>query len=321
MRGKGQNKFLFWIVAIGLVAMALILIFTNPWSTLVQETREINLSPRDQVTKITLASQSDSTTLMLSDSEWTIAGNEAANQVAVENLLFAAGRLSIISLLSFDERDELWTRTTVSYFHGNKEILTYDFYFDGKNYMIHQSGSKSLYVIRLSGFEAIRLSGVFSPVQNHYYKLNLIALLPGEIAELHINIPGKSAYTINQDAAGNYVCFNDLLQAEVPPSSIDDPKVRHLLSYFSDIRYEEIYDKLNASSLRTEMRDKMLAQIEVRSRAGDSHTMAVYPFPDAGGGDPDLFRALVIYNEQSTVLVINYIYLDVLMRDLKSYLL
>ncbi len=239
----------------------------------------------------------------------------------MENLLFAASRLSIISLISAKEIDDEWERTSLAYFRDNKEILKYDFYFDGSRYMIHLPAFESLYMVSLSGYQSLRLSGVFSPLTSHYIKQNLIALLPGDISSLTISVTGESKFTFTQDSAGIYECFDHIQQTIIPLELLNDHKVHLLLSYFSDIRYEESNNNISASSLRANSEDKMLARIEVISSLGESYSMEVYPFLNEESGTPEIFRALVIFNNQPTVLIINYIYLDVLMRDLESYIL
>ena len=123
MPGKAANRNLVLIIAAGLLAVALILLLTNPWSTLKSETNSINLNRPERVNRIVITNQTDSTILTRTDSVWKISGNEPANHVAVENLLFAASRLSIISLLSAEEINEDWECRSINYFSDNKEIL------------------------------------------------------------------------------------------------------------------------------------------------------------------------------------------------------
>jgi hypothetical protein len=63
----------------------------------------------------------------------------------------------------------------------------------------------------------------------------------------------------------------------------------------------------------------MRASLHVASFDGETHTLKVYPYFPSPGPEPDMFRALVLHNEDPEALVVNYIYLDVLMRDLSHY--
>ena len=45
----------------------------------------------------------------------------------------------------------------------------------------------------------------------------------------------------------------------------------------------------------------------------------VFPYREKPDAEAHMFKALVIYNNKPEALVVNYIYLDVLMRDLSHY--
>ena len=51
----------------------------------------------------------------------------------------------------------------------------------------------------------------------------------------------------------------------------------------------------------------------------EKHTLQMYPYYEKAGAESHMFRALVIHNNEPEVLLVNYIYLDVLMRDLSHY--
>jgi hypothetical protein len=58
----------------------------------------------------------------------------------------------------------------------------------------------------------------------------------------------------------------------------------------------------------------------VLSFSGEDHSLKVYPYFESPGEEPHLFKALVVYNQEPEALLINYIYLDVLMRGLPHYI-
>ena len=62
-----------------------------------------------------------------------------------------------------------------------------------------------------------------------------------------------------------------------------------------------------------------MARIHVESYNGEKHTLQVFPYHETAEAEPHMFQALVIHNNDPEVLVVNYIYLDVLMRDLSHY--
>jgi hypothetical protein len=63
-----------------------------------------------------------------------------------------------------------------------------------------------------------------------------------------------------------------------------------------------------------------MATIELESTQGEHHTLQVFPYHVSPGSDPHLFKAMVLYNQEREALVVNYIYLDVLMRGLSHYI-
>ena len=101
--------------------------------------------------------------------------------------------------------------------------------------------------------------------------------------------------------------------------AIDDLSVRLLLSYFATVRYEEPAGELRAGRVREEQQDRWLASLKVVSRQGVQHTLEVYSLPGEKGTGDHLFRALVLHNDDTVPLVVNYIYLDVLMRNPAHY--
>ena len=65
--------------------------------------------------------------------------------------------------------------------------------------------------------------------------------------------------------------------------------------------------------------NEYLATIVVTSLASEQHSLKVFSYRAYPGDEAHLFRALVLYNEEQDALIVNYIYLDVLMRGLSHY--
>jgi hypothetical protein len=320
MRNRSSNHNIFWIFIGGILLVALIFMFTDPWSNFTGQTGSVVLKNADRVDRIVITGQSDSTQLVREGSQWIINGRDPAGKVAVDNLIFAAQHLSVASIVSFEAMDRTGDGISVSFYDDQKVLLSYDLNSEGEKNLMYIPGSDKYFYVSLPGYEGISLAKLFSPVPGHYHEHQLIGLLPGEIACLDIAIPGKSHFSVSQDPSGDYTCFDEMLQMSVPADSIDDHAIRMLLSYFSDIRYEEIYGILSASELRSRHSGEMIARLNIRSVAGEERTFEVYPFYPEGAREPDMFRALVIFNDNPDVLIVNYIYLDVLMRELGRYL-
>ena len=62
-----------------------------------------------------------------------------------------------------------------------------------------------------------------------------------------------------------------------------------------------------------------IARLLVVSHQGEEHTLQIFPFREKSADVAHLFKALVFYNNDPGALIVNYIYLDVLMRDLPHY--
>jgi len=85
-----KSRRLIGMIVSALLIMALLLIFTDPWSTLRNEGKRIALRDPDEIDRILLSDDYDSTLLVKENEKWLLFGEEAVNQVTVENLLFAA---------------------------------------------------------------------------------------------------------------------------------------------------------------------------------------------------------------------------------------
>ena len=92
-----------------------------------------------------------------------------------------------------------------------------------------------------------------------------------------------------------------------------------LFTYFTAIRYEYKAGALQDLPGGEEMEERWMASLYVESVEGEKHSMQVYSLPGENGEEEDMFRALMIHNNSPEALVVKYIYLDVLMRDLSAY--
>lgn len=306
------------IIVSAVLVIALLLVFTDPWSTLRRDSQRIILEDASEIDRIILADAYDSTELVRSDTAWLLSGTEPASPVAVENLLFAAERIQINSILS-EEPDTGWeTVRRIRYFKGDRAVLEYVFMTDGLRYLIRPFGSGRAYYVSLSGYTGLDLDRVFSSAANHYREHILIDLLPSEISMIGVDLKGSEPFRFMQDPEGDIRCVLPERDSIVPPARLDELSIRLLFSYFTAIRYER-KTEIPVSRLTAPGREPPLAGLHVVSREGEQHTLVVFPYYPENRETPDMFRALVAYNDRSEALVVNYIYLDVLMRELSRY--
>jgi len=302
-----------------LVLSVMLWVFTDPWSTLRNEGDRIALKDRDGIDRIFLSDGYDSTLLMKENDMWLLFGEEPANPVSVENLLFAAERLQINSIVSEDSGSADRRGRSVQFFEGEKLVLEYKFLTRGSQYMVNPAGSDQTYFISIAGYGDQNLEKVFSSAANHYREHLLIDLIPSEISLIEIELAGGTAYRFTQDEQGSIACLPSNPQTVLPSGSLDDLATRLLFSYFTSIRYEQRAG-IRAGALTADNDTmKRMATLHVESHNGIKHTLQVFPFHETPSAEAHMFRALVIHNNDPEVLVVNYIYLDVLMRDLSHY--
>lgn len=308
------------IISATLLIISLILIFTDPWSTFRPDIKGITLKNPSQIDGIYISDLNDTVSLFRQDNGWMISGNEPANQQAVQNLLFAAEKLSINSIITEDLDWSLPEVKRVLFTKDKKVMLELDFMVKGDHYLVRPPGSDGGFFVSISGYADHNLDKVFSAEKNHYREHLLIELLPGEISLIEIELGNGKAYRFIQDLNGEvvYEALNDITIR--PEDAPEDLPVRLLFSYFTSIRYERVSDipviELTGES---EKESGYLARLHVESHLGEKHTLRIYPYYEKPGGDPHLFLALVAYNNYADALLVNYIYLDVLMRDPSHY--
>ncbi|MEZ5073179.1 MAG: hypothetical protein R2751_20105 [Bacteroidales bacterium] len=164
------------------------------------------------------------------------------------------------------------------------------------------------------------LESIFSPRPVTYQPRVLVDLQPSEVAGLFIQRPGEATYAFYRDSAGNLGWSVD---GRVQPGGVDGPgdeSIRRLLSYASPIRFEKKEDEasLRERGVLPDPRE-WIARLVVTAADGTEHRFEIYPLREQPDGSPDLFKALVRYNDAPGFLLINYLYLDVLMRDPRGY--
>ena len=302
-----------------LLIIALLVIFTDPWSTLRRDSDRINLRDPSGVDRIFLSDQYDSTLLIRQNKTWLLFGQEAANPIAVENLLFAAERLQINSILA---EDPDWTGRPVrkiQFFKGEKPLLEYEFQSQGNQYMVRPFRSDRSYFVSISGYTGLNLDRVFSSTVNHYREHILIDLLPSEISLIEIERANGESFRFSQDLNGEITCLPANRETIFPLGVLDDVSIRLLFSYFTSIMYEQKAGVPANRLTGAEGEIEMIARLHVESHQGEKHTLTVFPFHQDPGAEAHMFRALVTYNNDPEALVVNYIYLDVLMRDMSHY--
>jgi hypothetical protein len=304
------------VVVSALLIVVLLLVFTDPWSTLRKEWSGIVLKDPGKIDRIDLWDSFDSTTLARAGDQWLLFGNEEINPTALENLLYAAQRIQVSSVLSAPPDMEGGTRIRFS--RSGETVMEYELLVDVDRYMIRNSRNGKTCFVSVPGFAGLRLERVFSAASNHYRQHILIDLLPSEIATIRVDRGDGQSYWFRQDREGNLEGKILSPGGSQEPGKMDELAVRLLLSYFTAIRFEE-RTGIGVESLSGDGSEQMIANLNVESHMGEKHSLRVYPYREKQGGETSLYKALVAYNDDPEALLINYLYLDVLMRDQSHY--
>jgi hypothetical protein len=272
--------------------------------------RQVALKSPGEVDRIVVTDHMDSTVLTRDNDTWYLNGDEEAGQIPVENLLIAAERLEIRSIISADSESGDKSSRTITYYRGDKILLTYVLQARQGKYILTSPGSKNSYFVSVSGYPGLNLEKVFSSAPNHYREHLLIDLLPSEISIIEIELDDGENFRFEQDLEGNIT-----LSAGEP----DELAVRLLFSYFTSIVYEDKSGIIASSLFQVDSSPQAMAHLRVESYGGEKHSLQVFPYVENQGEQPHMFKALVFYNDKPEALIVNYIYLDVLMHDLSHY--
>lgn len=317
---QNRRPLLFLLI---LIPALLLVLLVNPRNLLLRDEAGVVLKQTDEVDRIVLADAYSTAELNRSGDTWVLFGTEQVNPVAVENLLIAAGRLEVSSIVSrssveadSDSRDDL---REITFFKGDRQLLSYGLMRVAGKFLLLPQGSEQAYFVSLPGYSGLDLDRVFSATPDHYLDHLLIDLRPSDIEAIEIELASGEAFRFTQTAEGVIRCEPLNAATRLPDGTPNDLALRLLFSYFTSIRYEE-HTGIPADSLDADRAlYTKLARIRVESITGKKHSMEVYSYRENGEAAPHIFRALVRYNEEPEALVVNYIYLDVLMRGLSHY--
>lgn len=307
------------VVVSAVLILVLLLVLTDPWSTLRNDAKHVVLTRPAAVDRIVLIGPTDSVILVKMQEKWTLSGEEEVNQLAVENLLFAAEKLQINSILAEGNGPAGGGGRMIRFYSGDRELLAYELYLDGDRFLVRPEGSGQTYYVSVTGYSGLDLGRVFSASANHYRQHILIDLLPSEISAIRIVLPDGEAFAFQQDRNGDIGCvaLNDL--TVIPEKDPDELAVRLLFSYFTSVRYEDRSGVMQEELEANPDTYPQLARLQISAFSGEVHTLRIFPYYLSGKAEPDMFKALVLFDQEPEALVVNYIYLDVLIRGLSHY--
>ena len=139
------------------------------------------------------------------------------------------------------------------------------------------------------------------------------------IQHIEVERRGEEAFRFTMDTKGGITCSLPATDVILSQGDLDDLSIRLLFSYFTSIRYEARAGESAQLHEAKVDRERWMASLYVESRLGETHSLEVFSIPGDKAMEPHMFQALVLHNDDPEPLIINYIYLDVLMRGLDSY--
>jgi hypothetical protein len=306
------------LVAAVLVGVVLLLLL-HPWRS---ESRGVALRDLEAVDRVVLVDPYHTTELNRDGDNWYLFGTEHASQVPVENLLIAASRLEVSSIVDGDLAEGSGPSDgdgkEITFFKGDQVLLSYGLRVVSGRYLLHLRGSETSFFVALPGYPGLDLNRVFSATPDHYREHLLMDLRPSEVSLIEVELVSGEAFRFTQNREGDIRCHPSNANTRLPDGSPNELAMQLLFSYFSSIRFEQRTDMPVDSLISSEGAEK-LATIRVASFGGEQHSLQVFSYHESPGSKTDLFRALVQHNEEQVAIIVNYIYLDVLMRGLSHY--
>ena len=283
-----------------------------------REMKRLNLQDAARVESICIVDAGDSLFMERSGNRWIMEGDTLYSR-SVENLLYAASNLQVVSVLSPQQAGELRETRKVVFCRKDRVIRSYVVAISGQQFVISPDGSDNLYAVTLPGHSELDPGQVFSASPNHYLEHVLIRLKPTEISYIEVERRGGRAFRLSMDEKGNFSASLLDPEEDLPPDRLDDLSLRLLFSYFTVIRFEERLIPAPGSGPWSRENENWLGRLKVRSVTGEEHNLQLFSMPGEEEGEAHMFRALVRYNDEPEILVVNYIYLDVLMRGINHY--
>lgn len=312
---KGRKVQLF--AALFIILGLLVLLFL--WGPFQNKQKRILLGDPAQIDQLSITGPGGSVLLRQAENQWLLSGGEKASPISVENLLFAAGRLQVDAVQDLKTEWDSLPVKALSFYSKEKLLLQYETLSRDGQFLLRPAGSEKSYAVSLPGFPELELDRVFSDVEGHYLDRLLIHLLPGDIQSIKVEKGGSPGFSFNSDKEGELSCRLLASDSLVSMDLIDEEAVRMLFTYFTAISFEEKASGLSGPE-KAEFEKRWLANISVESFSGEKHSLKVYSLPKDEGVHEHLFKAMAFHNESPEPLLMKYIYLDVLMRDLPAYI-
>ncbi|MCB8999577.1 MAG: hypothetical protein H6540_05860 [Bacteroidales bacterium] len=283
--------------------------FRNQLSSMFSPSDLFRINDTASVNRIEIISR-DSIILTREGKSWLLNQTIPASSIAIGNLLFSFSRMTVKGIQDLQEISQD-TAIKIRIQEGRKKHLFRFYNIHGIPYL-QKEGSLKLYSVEVSGFPGIKPAEVLSADPDHWKDKILINLQSADIKMVSVNHPDEPANDFRIEIAdGRYKLF-DASGNEVSSEIRDTEKIDFYLSYFTNVFYDSSYDGKISPDLAPEW------ILKVEDQSGRVYKLEIFPL--AGTNGPDMFRALIKYNDQPGFMLIRYMTLDLLLQDFRHFI-
>ncbi len=300
---------IFLIIIISCLALAGFL-FRGELGSYFSKENNFVISDTASVNRIEIISD-DSIILVRQNNSWFLNDKANASYIAVNNFLFAFQRIAITGVIS---NPDVYPDNIIqlSVFEGRKRH-SFRFYVSDDISFLQKKGSDKRFSAVVSGFPGTKLPEVVSDDIDHWSDRTLLNLKSSEILEvsvLHPFNPDQDFRIVQSGGTASlYIGGSDI---EVPEANIDKEKLNFYLSYFNNV----FYDYTEKTGLQAVGEARWV--LRIKDIGGAEYELKVFTYPMSSGDD--LFKALVIYNNQPGFKVTRFMVLDLLLQERANFL-
>ena len=309
-----KSRLIVLIFMLLVSAGAILLILSDQWSTVDGSFEGMILKSPETIDQIEVIGSIDTLVLRKHGSRWQFPDDEVLNHSSIESILYTASNFRVLSIISSEKILDYQDYVTVNFSKGKRLNSSFILLMLSGRPVIYTEGGENAYLVELPGYSDLSVEKVFSPNPNHYRDHLLINLLPKEISTLKVSPLKGTGFSVRQDTSAVLKVMN----IENEEVFVEERKIRLLLSYFVGIRYEAFLPQ-EKISVDFDLSNPA-AQIQISDIQGNTNELLIFPWIKKGEESPDLYNALVIHNNGPQILLVNYTYLDLLIRSLENYL-
>lgn len=325
-----KKSVLYTILVIVLVTIAVIFYLHDEKSTLLPGSSAFALNETEKVDSIFLQQDSLQVTLVRKTGKWSLDGVIPVREKAITHFFNVLSGLQVEAPATKEKREEIIdlvhqnpVRVKI-YSNGNviKNYLVEDSkYKKGTTYMMMKDKSTP-FLISIPGFEG-DIANLYNVEPSYWRDRAIFSYSAIDISSVKViySSGSKTSFKLNYRDEGFRLI--DLNQSRELKSVRNDRASRYY-SYFSDIRYEQIFS--NQRLLDSLKQGEPFCKIAVKDKNDNQLTLETYRKPSSGQKDAfgqkstyDLNHMYGIYSKFDKILLIKYTEIDPLFKEIDYF--